>query len=124
MKKPNEQDRIEAIAKHLTGAPAGEWSPEWGRWEHWVTKVQHIIAADPATAYLKEQEWIPVGERLPKPQVRVLMLYNRSLEIEIGSWSSRDDDELVDVWWGDQHILGSGDITHWRPLPAPPELSL
>ena len=68
--------------------------------------------------YGEQARWISVEDQLPEHGMRVLMRYRKGAEIEIGAWGSRDSTpELDGVWWGDQHILGSGDISHWMPLP-------
>ena len=63
--------------------------------------------------------WIPVTERLPKTEkpVQVYMpkLY---MSVQTGFYTKyygEDDGE----WY--EHWVASGDVTHWRPLPAPPE---
>jgi hypothetical protein len=80
-----------------------------------------IAELESELASLREAgEWVSVEDKFPPVGVRVLMLYG--VEIEIGAWSDEDKTESTyGVWWGDQHMLGEGDITHWRPLPpAPP----
>ena len=50
-----------------------------------------------------EKQWIPVSERYPKLDERVLV------------WFGGDAVPYMDVWKYD------GDcVTHWQPLPAPP----
>jgi uncharacterized protein YdcH (DUF465 family) len=65
------------------------------------------------------QRWVPVSERLPKTEkpVQVYMpkLY---MSVQTGFYTKyygEDDGE----WY--EHWVASGDVTHWRPLPAPPE---
>ena len=65
------------------------------------------------------QRWIPVTERLPKTEkpVQVYMpkLY---MSVQTGFYTKyygEDDGE----WY--EHWVASGDVTHWRPLPEPPE---
>jgi len=73
--------------------------------------------AEICQAYL-DQQWIPVSERLPD-------LYQRVL-----TWTVDADDiptVLIAHWNGDKEgFLGLNgykdrDVTHWMPLPEPPE---
>jgi hypothetical protein len=63
--------------------------------------------------------WVPVTDRLPKTEkpVQVYMpkLY---MSVQTGFYTKyygEDDGE----WY--EHWVASGDVTHWRELPAPPE---
>ena len=70
---------------------------------------------------LREQvRWIPVSERLPKADTRVEIFSGFDQTIHIGhyrehatQWDSEDG-----CYW---HGKNFGLITHWRPLPEPPE---
>ena len=57
-----------------------------------------------------ERDWISVTERLPEPGVDVLAAY-RDRHINMGT--AGDD-------WLEEDIE-DGYITHWMPLPEPPE---
>ena len=65
------------------------------------------------------QRWIPASERLPQIGVRVLFYNNFITNIHKG-WFSGDE------WTSDIGIFYNGDklkrITHWMPLPEPPEV--
>ena len=65
------------------------------------------------------QRWIPVSEGLPEIGVRVLFYNNFIKNIHKG-WYSGDE------WTSDIGIFYNGDklkrITHWMPLPQPPEV--
>jgi hypothetical protein len=59
----------------------------------------------------RKTEWIPVTERLPEDDVRVLAydgLKTFTAELFEGLWH-----------WIEGDTFGM-DVTHWRPLPAPP----
>lgn len=61
-------------------------------------------------------KWISVKDRLPKPQTEVLafmrgIMYLAWYDNEIGGWASNE--------WG---LLDA--VTHWMPLPTPPEVTL
>lgn len=67
-----------------------------------------------ATAYLplypKPMKWIPVTERLPENDHTVLV------------WSHRNSKEYFNIYdHGKWVIMETEDITHWMPLPEPPE---
>lgn len=58
-------------------------------------------------------EWIKVNDRLPENDAVVLCFTDGT--VEIGAWSEADD-----LWWDcyhDDEIV----VTHWIPLPAPPQ---
>ena len=60
--------------------------------------------------------WIPVGERLPKGLVYVLvMCTNEAAPLGVACYSYALA-EWVNVW----ATVGIA-VTHWRPLPAPPK---
>ena len=64
-------------------------------------------AAEPSGASGGSLAWIPVTERLPPPEVEVLVF---SGDYDSGTHvASRDSDGL---WFPG--------VTHWMPLPAPP----
>lgn len=58
--------------------------------------------------------WIPVGERLPEPEKRVLVRY------KVGPYP---DTEIAKVqslsghWYSSGFPLHEGDVSHWRPIP-------
>ena len=62
-------------------------------------------------------KWIPVSERLPEKNVRVLCY-------RPGQYYEMVVAKLVgDGWerWGKDHDTGENLITHWMPLPEPPK---
>lgn len=59
---------------------------------------------------LATQQWISVKDRLPNFDQTVLAYSGK--EWGIGLAFLHDDEK----WYGD-----CGDVTHWMPLPAPPE---
>lgn len=63
-------------------------------------------------------EWIPVTERLPDPDVRVLVSVKGYDESCIG-WCSYDED---DVYWTTEYRLSQRrmePVTHWMKKPMP-----
>lgn len=93
------------------------------------TFVRRISNVTPA------QQWIPVIERLPEKDVKVLFLWKRdeNLEYDVGSWSwrrvytddgygrSRDTGRDVVAWYGLQYWHKQEEIYAWMPLPEPYE---
>ena len=77
-----------------------------------------------AGVYVLEEDiprWIPVSERLPEAVV-VVLTFGAAGEVlgyvdRAGRWHSvHCDNETGDPW-----ICDPGAVTHWMPLPAPPE---
>ena len=62
------------------------------------------------------QRWIPVSERLPEPYTRVLACI-KSGYMEVDYMYS---EPIVDVGIADFNSLDN--VTHWMPLPTPPEV--
>lgn len=122
---------VNALRKHA------EWAEE-NQWETPITLGDDLTeAADRIEAQAKEIEklraqlprWIPVEERLPEYNARVLVI-----DVYAG-----DGDEFIAIWtreeypddpdgccWIDErgwwHALD--EVTHWMPLPEPPEKAL
>lgn len=85
------------------------------------SKLEDYIATLEAEveALKAEHRWIPVSERLPQIGVRVLFYNSFTKNIHKG-WFS------CDKWTSDIGVFYNGDkfkrITHWMPLPQPPEV--
>lgn len=61
------------------------------------------------------QKWIPVTERLPERNMEVLVCDTR--EDYVSVWEHMGDG----LWFGNEGIWATKDITHWMPLPEPPK---
>jgi len=59
------------------------------------------------------KEWISVDESLPKEHRTVLVYRENSIGLDCETFST-------DVYWGGDWDYHS-DITHWMPLPDPPD---
>lgn len=75
------------------------------------------------SAELLERRWIPVTERLPEYDARVLAFDMRAKNKYIGIWTrEKDPDDGNDCWFD---LAGwwyaFDEITHWMPLPEPPK---
>ena len=71
----------------------------------------HIHALMQANDALRPA-WVPVAERLPATTVCVLVAYSSGV-VEVDAWGH-------DGWMDED--LSNGAITHWMPLPEPPEV--
>lgn len=63
-------------------------------------------------------EWIKCSERMPAPFSHVLVTDGDKVEIK---WLDGDFDEW-DSWEEFNSNIDNEDITHWMPLPEPPEV--
>lgn len=59
------------------------------------------------------QKWIPVTERLPAENTRVLVW----LTDIVGAYTKMDTDRLKNNRW----VRWGQYVTHWMPLPEPPK---
>lgn len=75
------------------------------------TEIDACIVAD-ALDLMKEQQWIPVSERLPQDDEDVLVWVNGTHR----DMAYRDEG----VWYDEEHNHLKN-ITHWMPLPKPPK---
>jgi len=62
-----------------------------------------------------EDGWIPVSERLPEAEAHVLVWADGTVQAQYRP------DSLKYRWDCDTYGLSADEVTHWRPLPAPPE---
>lgn len=61
-------------------------------------------------------KWINVKDRMPECQACVLVFFDKDSEVEIGYW--RPGKCRWELMTG-----GIEEVTHWMPLPEPPELT-
>jgi hypothetical protein len=113
----------------------GGWHYGGGGREH-ATVIEFCKAVPPVSrpalsADAALPRWVPVAERLPEDGLMVLFWHQDwptdSNLIGLGRYTRDDDDGS---WWedvseqdmsGDATVYYSG-VTHWAPLPAPPEV--
>jgi len=63
-------------------------------------------------------DWIPVGERLPEEDEKVLLFALElfyDTQVDCGVYSDGEWQIITNGGWD------SCDVTHWQPLPKPPE---
>jgi hypothetical protein len=68
-------------------------------------------------------EWIKVEERLPPMKQDVLFcgLMDGQRRIALGQMSHEKDTFWTNRFWVYHLIIPSRDVTHWMPLPEPPQ---
>lgn len=98
---------------------AGEWPADGTEGEvTWCRDQQH----DLDTLYVRADAWIPCGERMPEPNIYVLVsngvwvgqgLYNDAIHLEEDERWQDEHQEFIDLL----HFP----VTHWQPLPALPQ---
>lgn len=82
-------------------------------WKEQEYMVDHLIANG-----VTIQEWIPVTERFPEPFVSVLahMPGEKPFPTVHEGFISNDG-----IWQSEMFRREPGEVTHWQPMPQPPE---
>ena len=75
-----------------------------------------INTAPTITAENGNTPWISVKDRLPKHNEKVLCLCHANI-YEVLVWDNREREWYHDI----EHSYLETFVTHWMPLPAPPE---
>ena len=70
-----------------------------------------------------KEHWISINTGLPVPRVKVLVAYKNGVTIaELDGYVKSP--KVIQRYWrgvdGPKHVLRS--VTHWMPLPEPPEV--
>ena len=60
------------------------------------------------------KRWIPCSEIMPEQEVRILLF--AAGEVYVGELT-----DIKDVFDTDIGFMKNGHVTHWMPLPSPPE---
>ena len=94
--------RSEAYTEHLSYGGKGDPSEE-----------VYIDALAMAVSALEQTKWIPVTERLPEENVRVLVCFRFTEYSQV----EMDTDRIEKGKW----YRWSKYVTHWMPLPEPPK---
>ncbi|QGZ13421.1 hypothetical protein KLPPOU148_044 [Klebsiella phage vB_KpnM_15-38_KLPPOU148] len=72
-------------------------------------------------------DWIKCSERMPEPETPVLIINNGVIRIGEIRWDYPTHEETYQAfkYWDDPYDDGQPwevfDITHWQPLPEPPQ---
>ena len=82
-------------------------------------------AADEIERLRNERRWVPVAERLPDIDANVLAAFSedgktRVCEVLFADFSDEDEPPRPE-WCGDYGRIAHENVTHWMPLPAPPD---
>lgn len=93
------------------------------RYRHDRVQDFEVAEAQELAKLREERRWIPVGERLPEADEQVLAIVsgiwkNITFEraYELVNWSS-DEGWIMEAW----PEFENPEVTHWMPLPEPPE---
>ena len=84
--------------------------------------MRRVRELESENARLKDaQRWIPVSERLPEDRVTILAAFNNREILTAKYYKYYEGFGSVENYW---RIEGwhSGNVTHWMPLPQPPEV--
>lgn len=72
--------------------------------------------------------WVKCSERMPKAETPVLVMLNGEIRVAEIRWDRPTHEETYKPfrYWDDPYDDGQDwgvfDITHWMPLPEPPEV--
>jgi len=81
----------------------------------------------PQPAHTEQGGWIKCSERMPEPEIPVLIMNNGDMRIGEIRWDYPTHEETYQAfrYWDDPfddgQIWDCCDITHWMPLPAAPK---
>jgi hypothetical protein len=112
----NSNSDPEVVCDRMIQDPNGSWhhqfrfkigDKDWG--------VSKELPEELVASCVERQKWIPVTERLPKRNAEVLVCDTREDYVSI--WEHIGDG----LWFGNEVIWATEDITHWMPLPEPPK---
>lgn len=111
-----------AVASHGEG---DVWPDAWAAHGDHAKKLRTAMSAalDVAMDELPYGRWISVKDRLPEDGVEVLICIGARIELDEGrvcryvGWLDCDDQPPTWIIAGEQ----AEGVTHWQPLPDPPE---
>ena len=84
-----------------------------GQLPDWQTRIE--VARVALREYIEglEPRWIPVSERLPEGEKVLVLWKDGTIHLD---WTFIDGGSYY--WWNS----GQAVVTHWTPLPTPPEV--
>ena len=126
---------VNALREHAEWAEANEWETPITLCDDLTEAADrlenqnaHIAALQQEIEKLRGQlpRWIPVTERRPEYNARVLVIdvYAGEGDEFIAIWTREEYKDDADGCWYDDHGWwhASDDATHWMPLPKVPEV--
>lgn len=88
--------------------------------EHYFDYEEEITDLEARIAELEaERKWIPVSERLPEDRATILAAFKNREILTATYYKHYEAFGGVENWW-DIEGWHSGNVTHWMPLPEPP----
>ena len=104
-------DVRERLVEILKRAPfEGKVLDEWW-WEEKIKRIVDHLISNGVTG----QEWISVKDRLPEHGESVLTYKNGIVDIQMYEKNRNG-------WISDNWFWSMATVTHWMPIPAPPEV--
>jgi hypothetical protein len=102
---------IKALKEDAEWAHANEWETPITLGDHLDAAAAALEAADKRE---EAQRWIPVNERLPEPNTETLVL------TDAGSIRQGYIGHATGRWCSGGFVMVPT-VTHWQPLPQPPQ---
>lgn len=82
--------------------------------EHDAEHIQEIL--DEAIARQTVENWVSVEDRLPDGDVASVLIYTNKGGVSEGQYYPS-----IKSWKQFRWSVENADVTHWKPLPAPPK---
>ena len=102
-----------------------ELTPAYRLYVEALDNVDKRVVKIPAADVAPVTGWIPVKERLPEPETEVLAAFDDGYVWAMWQkWSLADEYEEGESPFDYYKDVGAGihTVTHWMPLPNPPEV--
>ena len=97
----------------------GEKDTDMGSWN--TRPIEDALTARIAELEA-ERRWIPVSERLPEEDVRVLLYSHGVTAVTAVGWIRKFEPDISEWECWDDKWSSWDTPTHWMPLPNPPEV--
>ncbi len=109
---------LREIAEYSLGIKLDDREPEIAHaiWIHCLAEVQRLNA----TAQPISDGWVKCSDRMPKED-QMVIVWAETPVTEYSKYAYWNESEKQ--WWGDDEKQIYS-VTHWMPLPAPPELNV